>query len=181
MRSLSPAARRREAAKAAPRIDLRVIIRLLRGIHSNIRPWRDAPCYSRRVRTIAISVALGVLVISRLWPGTASAAGPVGLLETNTLFAVYGRGFGVAPILGHLGSYKDMEAMAAETRNWLGPVAAGSGGKGVVTGIDLIYGLAVPCAGSTNCLLHLDQVKVDEQEIWFFDAFMDDVAVPELF
>jgi hypothetical protein len=42
-----------------------------------------------------------------------------GLLEKNTLFTVYGRGFGKAAILGRLGAYKNIEDMANGTRRWV--------------------------------------------------------------
>ena len=77
---------------------------------------------------------------------------PIGLLEKNTLFAVYGRGFGIAPILGHLGAYKDIEAMADDTAGWTKRIAAVNDGKGVVTAIHLIYGEAVPCTGKGECV-----------------------------
>ncbi|HUO32319.1 MAG TPA: hypothetical protein VMU80_24095 [Bryobacteraceae bacterium] len=82
------------------------------------------------------------------------AAGQTGLLETATLFSVYGRGFGISPILGRLGQYKDIDAMAADTRNWVTQIAAVNGGKKVVIGIHLIYALAVPCTGTGNCLYY---------------------------
>ncbi|HTX37131.1 MAG TPA: hypothetical protein VME43_19010 [Bryobacteraceae bacterium] len=78
-----------------------------------------------------------------------------GLLETNTLFAVYGRGFNIAPILGRLGTYKDIDAMASDTRSWVKRISAVTEGKGVVTGIHLIYALAVPCTGKGDCLDYL--------------------------
>jgi hypothetical protein len=68
-----------------------------------------------------------------------------GLLETNTLFAVDGRGFGIAPILGRLGTYDGFDAMAADAKPWLQSIAAANDGKGVTIGIHLIYALAVPC------------------------------------
>jgi hypothetical protein len=109
------------------------------------------------VKTITIAAVLG-MAIGRLWPDAPPRAVPAGLLETSTLFAVYGRGFGIAPILGHLGTYKDMDAMASDTQTWVTKIVPASGGKGVVTGLDLIYGLAVPCKGARNCLEYLDQV-----------------------
>lgn len=81
--------------------------------------------------------------------------GRAGLLETNTLFTVYGRGFGVAPILGKLGTYSDIEAMEADTRDWVDGISAVNGGKGVIRGIHLIYALAVPCVGKGDCLDYL--------------------------
>jgi hypothetical protein len=92
------------------------------------------------------------------------AAIPAGLLETHTLFAVYGRGFGIGPILGHLGTYKSMDAMAADTKDWLPKIAKVNGGQSVVTALDLIYGLAIPCKGSSKCVEYLDQVDGDLAE-----------------
>jgi len=79
----------------------------------------------------------------------------VGLLETKTLFTVYGRGFGVAPILGRLGQYKDIDEMAADTRSWVDRISAVNGGKDVITGIHLIYALATPCTSGGDCLNYL--------------------------
>lgn len=79
----------------------------------------------------------------------------IGLLESNTLFTVYGRGFGVAPILGRLGQYKDIDEMAAASRSWVDKISAVNAGKGVVIGIHLIYALATPCPGNGNCLDYL--------------------------
>jgi hypothetical protein len=104
------------------------------------------------------AAVLGVLAISQLRPDTAHPAGASGLLETKTLFTVYGRGFGLAPILGHLGTYRDIDAMAADTRTWVTNIGSANGGKGVVVGIHLIYGLAIPCVGTGNCVEYLDQV-----------------------
>ena len=53
----------------------------------------------------------------------------VGLLETHTLFTVYGRGFDTAPILGRLGTYKDFAAMDAGTRDLRSEIAEIDGGK----------------------------------------------------
>jgi hypothetical protein len=99
---------------------------------------------------------LGVLVTSQLQPDSIRPAAS-GLLETSTLFTVYGRGFGRAPILGHLGTYQDIDAMAADTRTWVTNIQAANGGKGVVIGIHLIYGLAIPCTAAGNCVEYLDQ------------------------
>src|ERR1019366_8074290 len=107
------------------------------------------------VKTTVIAAVLGIVVISQSRP--ADPAHPAGLLETNTLFTVYGRGFAWAPILGHLGTYKDIDAMAADTKTWIPKIAAATGGKRVVIGIHLIYGLAIPCKGTKNCLEYLDQ------------------------
>jgi hypothetical protein len=91
-------------------------------------------------------------------------ATPVGLLDKSLLFAVYGRGFGIGPILGHLGTYKSMDAMAADTQPWVAKLAPVNAGKQIVVGLDLIYGLAIPCKGAKNCLEYLDQVDGDLAE-----------------
>lgn len=149
-----------QSAKTERRADVRR--RPLRAIQPHRRVSQPSHCYIRRVRTIAIVATLGTLAVSRLWPVTADIAGPVGLLENNTLFAMYGRGFGMAPILGQLGTYKDIDAMAADTRTWVSKIAAANGGKKVVTGIDLIYGLAIPCVGAANCLQFSDSDVVEK-------------------
>jgi hypothetical protein len=107
------------------------------------------------VKTTLFAALFGVLAISQLRPDSIH---PAGLLETNTIFAVYGRGFGRAPILGHLGTYADIDAMAADTRIWVKNIGAANGGKGVVVGIHLIYGLAIPCTAAGNCVEYLDQL-----------------------
>lgn len=100
--------------------------------------------------------------MSRVWPDAANVPGPLGLLETHTLFAVYGRGFGRAPILGHLGTYGNIDLMAADTQTWVKKIAAVNGGKAVVTGIDLIYGLAIPCVGAAKCIQYGDSGLVEK-------------------
>ncbi len=86
-----------------------------------------------------------------------------GLLETSTLFAVYGRAFGVAPILGHLGTYKRLDDMAADTQQWVQKIAAVNDGKQVTIGIHLIYAIAVPCTKkNTDCVQYLSGDLVKE-------------------
>ncbi len=104
---------------------------------------------------------LALVLIGRIWPDAPAVPVPVGLLEANTLFAVYGRGFERGPILGHLGTYKNIEAMGADTATWPPKIKPANGGKPVVIGMDLIYGLAIPCSGAPNCLEYLDQVDKD--------------------
>jgi hypothetical protein len=82
-------------------------------------------------------------------------AGPRGLLEHNTLLTIYGRGFGVAPILGRLGMYRNIDEMAAGTKERADAIAAVNGGKGVVEAIHLIYAMAIPCKAGSDCLDYL--------------------------
>lgn len=81
------------------------------------------------------------------------------------MFTVYGRGFGVAPILGRLGSYRNIGEMAEETKGWVEKIEAVNGGKPVVTGIHLIYALAIPCTGKDDCLIYLRDRGVVENYI----------------
>ncbi len=84
------------------------------------------------------------------------AAERVGLLETNTLFGVYGRAFGVAPVLGRLGSYKSFDMMAADIQPWVKQIREVNDQKGVIPGVHLIYAMAVPCEPSESCLDYLE-------------------------
>ena len=78
------------------------------------------------------------------------------LLKKNTVFAVYGRAFGRAPILGHLGTYKDLDMMAADIPQWTEPIKKYNNGKSVVPGIHLIYAMAAPCQERPDCLNYLE-------------------------
>ncbi len=78
------------------------------------------------------------------------------LLEHNTLFTVYGRAFDTAPILGHLGTYKDISAMAEDIKPWLRDIPKYNDNKGVVVGIHLIYAMAIPCKPKDDCLMYLE-------------------------
>lgn len=108
------------------------------------------------IATLAITLLPGLLL-----PGLPAVdiAGAVGLLETHTLFTVYGRGFGIAPILGLLGTYKDFESMEAGTHELVSEIASVNDGKPVTTGVELIYALAVPCKGRADCLDYLDATQ----------------------
>jgi hypothetical protein len=83
------------------------------------------------------------------------------ILSENTLFTVYGRAFGHAPILGRLGMYKTLEDMETEVESWLGNIETRNGNKGVIVGIHLIYAMAVPCVPGDDCLLYLEGIEKD--------------------
>jgi hypothetical protein len=86
---------------------------------------------------------------------------PASLLETNTLLAIYGRGFGVAPILGRLGTYRDAAEMDADLCERSRAIAAVNDGKGVVKAIHLIYAMAIPCKPGSDCLEYLGRDLVE--------------------
>ncbi len=85
-----------------------------------------------------------------------SGGAAAGLLETNTLFSVYGRAFGVAPVLGRLGTYKNFDMMAADVRTWTAQIEKVNDHKGVIPGVHLIYAMAVPCGEEGDCLDYLE-------------------------
>jgi hypothetical protein len=80
---------------------------------------------------------------------------PRSLLDSNTLLAIYGRGFGVSPILGRLGTYRNADDMAEDIRERAQAIAAVNGGKGVIPAIHLIYAMAIPCTAHSDCLQYL--------------------------
>lgn len=122
-------------------------------------------CSFYGVRTIALAVLVGWAAVTPLRPDARIGVAATGLLENHTMFTVYGRGFGVAPILGRLGSYKNIDQMAGATGSWVEKITAVNGGKGVVTGIHLIYALATPCKDSADCLDYLSDSNVVENYI----------------
>lgn len=81
---------------------------------------------------------------------------PKSLLERNTIFTVYGRTFNSAPILGHLGTYADMNAMAKDIKPWIEGIKKYHDKEGVIPGIHLIYAMANPCRPKDDCLLYLE-------------------------
>jgi hypothetical protein len=99
----------------------------------------------------------------------------VSWLTDTTLLGAYGRAFGVAPILGRLGMYDNINAMAQDMDKFAQQIRAVNGGKKVLTEIHLIYALAMPCQASDDCLLYLealdphlvdDYIKPAQQRGW---------------
>ena len=78
------------------------------------------------------------------------------ILKNNTLFTVYGRAFGHAPILGRLGQYKSFDYMETDVTPWLDAIKERNGKKGAIAGIHLIYAMATPCIPDDDCLLYLE-------------------------
>ncbi len=78
------------------------------------------------------------------------------VLTNNTLFTVYGRAFGRAPILGRLGAYKGFADMEKDILPWIQGIQKRHDKKGVIPAIHLIYAMATPCKDSKDCLLYLD-------------------------
>ena len=94
-------------------------------------------------------------------PSATPIPAPQSWLRDTTLLTIYGRGFGIAPILGMLGSDGSPDDMARQAQPYVQGIQAANGGKGVRLAIHLIYGLATPCGPHDNCLAYLDDAGTD--------------------
>ncbi len=99
----------------------------------------------------------------------------VSWLNNVTLLGAYGRAFGVAPILGRLGMYANMDQMASDMEKFSTDIRALNGGKPVLIEVHLIYALAVGCGPTDDCLFYLegadphlvdDYIKPAQQRGW---------------
>ncbi len=86
----------------------------------------------------------------------AAPAPPASILAENTLFAVYGRAFNHAPILGRLGAYGGFKNMEEDIQPWIQGIKKRNDDKGVIPAVHLIYAMATPCKPKTDCLLYLE-------------------------
>ncbi len=86
---------------------------------------------------------------------------PASILTRNTLFTVYGRAFGRAPLLGRLGTYNSFEAMERDIQPWIQDIKKRNDSKGVIPGLHLIYAMATPCKPNDDCLLYLEGTVKD--------------------
>jgi hypothetical protein len=94
-------------------------------------------------------------------PTTASAAGPASWLQGATLLTMYGRGFGMAPVLGRLGLDRNVGDMANQLANEQRLVSLRSGLHRTRLAIHLIYAMATPCQSADTCLAYLDETGMD--------------------
>jgi hypothetical protein len=84
------------------------------------------------------------------------------VLDEGTMLTIYGRAFGIAPVLGLLGQYKSFDDMDKDIqKRFAGPVKANNGGKPIIPTVHLIYALAMPCPPDDDCLLYLEGAKID--------------------
>jgi len=86
---------------------------------------------------------------------------PTSYLEDSTLLTIYGRAFGVAPILGRLGSSQNFDDAARDVQQFYGPVSQYNDGKKIIPAVHLIYALAIPCEPNDDCLLYLEGTDPD--------------------
>jgi hypothetical protein len=89
------------------------------------------------------------------------AVGPRPWPAKATLLTVYGRGFGVAPVLGRLGLDHNLDDVAQQLEPARRAILANSASRPVKLAIHLIYALATPCSSAPTCLLYLDDTGAD--------------------
>jgi hypothetical protein len=77
------------------------------------------------------------------------------------MVSFYGRALGVAPVLGMLGEFKDLDDMDQKMRQYTSQADANNGDKGVIPALHLIYGLAIPCEPGSDCLLYFEAMDED--------------------
>ncbi|ACZ42687.1 SH3 type 3 domain protein [Thermobaculum terrenum ATCC BAA-798] len=82
-------------------------------------------------------------------------------MDNTILLGMYGRSFGVAPILGRVGLYRNLDDMARDVQRFEAQMRPYIGDKQVRPEIHLIYAMAVPCWGDSDCLSYLDDTGVD--------------------
>ena len=81
--------------------------------------------------------------------------------KDSTLLTIYGRAFGIAPILGRLGAYGSVADMADDLGNFVPSITQVNHGKKVVPAIHLIYAMAIPCVPDDDCLLYIEGTVTD--------------------
>jgi hypothetical protein len=85
-----------------------------------------------------------------------TGSGAASWLANATILGFYGRAFGVAPILGRVGGYANIDDMAKDVATWSAEVSAVNGGKPIIPEIHLIYALAIPCSADDDCLSYFE-------------------------
>ncbi len=92
----------------------------------------------------------------------ACGTGPLSFLDNRTLITVYGRSFGVAPVLGMLGRVESFDELEEATRPWTETIALLNSRRSVTLAPHLLYALARGCQEPGDaCLIMLDRSGVD--------------------
>jgi hypothetical protein len=114
-------------------------------------------------RLICVIVCAASILACALWtnsqslpPAPAKPGNPISILSENTIFTVYGLMFNRAPILGRLGSYKNIADMEKDIQPWVDGIKTRHDKKGVIPAIHLIYAMAIPCKPNDDCLMYLE-------------------------
>ncbi len=83
---------------------------------------------------------------------------PTSWLPNTTILGIYGRAFGVAPVLGRLGIDTSFASMQRQIQPYEAGIRRNNHGRRVIVAVDLIYGMAMGCSYGGDCLEYLDQV-----------------------
>lgn len=92
---------------------------------------------------------------------TPQPTAPASYFADSTILTIYGRAFGIAPILGRLGQYAGFADMAADLTNFIPSISLHNDGKTVVPAVHLIYAMAIPCVPDDDCLLYVEGTGAD--------------------
>ena len=102
---------------------------------------------------------------------------PQSVLQTHPLLTVYGRSFGVAPVLGLLGALNSFDELERSVEPWTSAMSELAEAP-VMVAPHLIYGLATPCQDADDsCVIFLDASGVDLIEDYIKPAADRDMAV----
>ncbi|MCY4110749.1 MAG: hypothetical protein OXF96_02270 [Chloroflexi bacterium] len=102
---------------------------------------------------------------------------PQSVLQAQPMLTVYGRSFGVAPILGMLGALNSFDELERGVAPWISAMSDLADAP-VKVAPHLIYGLARPChSDDDSCMIFLDASGVDLIEDYIKPAADRDMAV----
>lgn len=104
---------------------------------------------------IVSALSSGQATIYHIPPGSES------WLSHSVILTIYGRGFGIAPILGRLGFDSSFADLRTQVRPYTTGIRRNDGGRKVIIAVHLIYGLAMPCSDEPTCVLNLDSTGVN--------------------
>lgn len=86
---------------------------------------------------------------------------PRSWLADAPMLTIYGRAFGVAPILGRLGFDNSFSDLDTQIQPFAQGITSVDGGIQPTVALHLIYALATPCSPGSNCLYYLDDAGAD--------------------
>jgi len=86
---------------------------------------------------------------------------PRSWLADAPMLTIYGRAFGVAPILGRLGFDNSFSDLDTQIQPFVQGITSVDGGIQPTVAVHLIYALATPCSPGSNCLYYLDDAGAD--------------------
>ena len=111
------------------------------------------------------------------WSDPSAATGPQSVLQSYQVLTVYGRSFGVAPVLGMLGALSSFDELERSVAPWTSAMSD-LGEAPVMVAPHLIYGLATPCqSADDSCVIFLDASGVDLIEDYIKPAADRNMAV----